>query len=83
MEKPDKGKALVKLKKLLKINDDILYLGDSENDNNTFEKSDVSIGVTRNEVKPHLDCQYLVPFDKMNITLKKLFKTTCYLIPTY
>lgn len=70
--KPDKGKALQKLKKELKINDKILYLGDSENDNSAFEKSDISIGIVHKEVKPILNCQYLLRYEKLNVFLKEL-----------
>lgn len=70
--KPDKGKALQKLKRELKIKDKILYLGDSENDNPAFEKSDISIGITRKEVKPLLKCEYLLHYKKLNLFLKRL-----------
>ncbi len=52
--------------------DKILYLGDSENDNPAFEKSDISIGITRKEVKPLLKCKYLLHHKKLNLFLKRL-----------
>ena len=37
----------------------IIYLGDSENDNPAFRKSDISIGVNSdNRLNPDLDCTY-------------------------
>jgi hydroxymethylpyrimidine pyrophosphatase-like HAD family hydrolase len=51
----------------------IMYLGDSENDNPAFKKSDVSIGVLSDDrLNPNLDCKYTVSFDNLSIFLKKL-----------
>jgi hydroxymethylpyrimidine pyrophosphatase-like HAD family hydrolase len=51
----------------------IMYLGDSENDNPAFKKSDVSIGVLSDDrLNPKLDCEYTVSFDNLSIFLKKL-----------
>ena len=51
----------------------IMYLGDSENDNPAFKKSDVSIGVLSDDrLNPNLDCEYTVSFDNLSIFLKKL-----------
>ncbi len=72
--KPDKGKALQKLKRDLKIKGQILYLGDSENDNTAFEESEISIGVTRRQVNPVLKCEYLIRYEKLNLFLKKLIQ---------
>jgi phosphoserine phosphatase len=51
----------------------ILYLGDSENDNPAFEKADVSIGVRSDRrLNPELTCQYFVEFNQLSIFLKRL-----------
>jgi trehalose-6-phosphatase len=51
----------------------IMYLGDSENDNPAFKKSDISIGVLSDDrLNPKLDCDYTVSFDNLSIFLKKL-----------
>jgi hypothetical protein len=51
----------------------ILYLGDSENDNPAFEKANVSIGVRSDKrLNPELTCQYLIEFDQLSIFLKRL-----------
>jgi len=56
-------------------NKNILYLGDSENDNPAFRKADVSIGVRSDErLNPKLDCQYLINFNQLPKFLKKLLK---------
>ena len=51
----------------------IMYLGDSENDNPAFKKSDVSIGVLSDDrLNPKLDCDYTVSFDNLSIFLEEL-----------
>ena len=56
-------------------NKNILYLGDSENDNPAFRKADVSIGVRSDErLYPKLDCQYLINFSQLPKFLKNLLK---------
>ncbi|HZC47554.1 MAG TPA: HAD-IIB family hydrolase [Nitrososphaeraceae archaeon] len=55
------------------IRQNILYLGDSENDNPAFKRADVSIGVCSDKrLNPELTCQYLVEFDQLSIFLKRL-----------
>jgi hydroxymethylpyrimidine pyrophosphatase-like HAD family hydrolase len=56
-------------------NGNILYLGDSENDNPAFRKADVSIAVRSDErLNPKLDCKYLINFNQLPKFLKKLLK---------
>ena len=51
----------------------VMYLGDSENDNPAFRKADVSIGVISDErLSPNLDCQYTVKFVELADFLEKL-----------
>lgn len=51
----------------------ILYLGDTENDNPAFRKADVSIGVNSDaRLKPKLNCKYNVCFDKLPAFFKGL-----------
>jgi hydroxymethylpyrimidine pyrophosphatase-like HAD family hydrolase len=55
------------------ITQNILYLGDSENDNPAFKRADVSIGVCSDKrLNPELTCQYLVEFNQLSIFLKRL-----------
>ena len=43
-----------------------MYLGDSENDNPAFRKSDVSIGVSSDDrLGPRLDCTYTIKFENL------------------
>jgi HAD superfamily hydrolase (TIGR01484 family) len=56
-------------------NKNILYLGDSENDNPAFRKADLSIGVKSDErLNPKLNCQYLIDFSQLPNFLINLSK---------
>jgi HAD superfamily hydrolase (TIGR01484 family) len=51
----------------------IMYLGDSENDNPAFRKAAVSIGVHSDiRLKPKINCKYNICFNKLPIFLKRL-----------
>jgi HAD superfamily hydrolase (TIGR01484 family) len=51
----------------------VMYLGDSENDNPAFIKSDISIGIrTDARINPVLDCEYMLDFNQLPIFLKGL-----------
>ena len=51
----------------------IMYLGDSENDNPAFRKAAVSIGILSDiKLKPKLSCKYGICFNKLPIFLKGL-----------
>lgn len=60
--KCNKGSAFDSVLKLLDMDrskNNIMYLGDSENDNAAFAKADVSIGVhSGRRLRPNLECQY-------------------------
>ncbi|CAN5431502.1 hypothetical protein BH18THE2_BH18THE2_39850 [soil metagenome] len=51
----------------------IMYLGDSENDNPAFRKVGISIGIRSDpRLNPKLNCDYVIPFDKLGSFLGKL-----------
>jgi hypothetical protein len=52
---------------------DVMYLGDSENGNPAFRKSDISIGI-RSDIRlnPILDCKYMLDFNQMPQFLRDL-----------
>lgn len=55
-----------KLSQFSDITGQIMYLGDSENDNPAFRKSDVSIGVSSDDrLDPRLDCTYTIKFENL------------------
>jgi HAD superfamily hydrolase (TIGR01484 family) len=71
----DKGNAFDSVLRLLDIDrsKNIMYLGDSENDNAAFAKADVSIGVHSDErIRARLNCQYNLDFDRLSLFLRRL-----------
>ena len=50
-----------------------MYLGDSENDNPVFRKSDISIGIRSDmRLNPILDCKYMLDFNQLPLFLRGL-----------
>ena len=74
----DKGLAFdTTISKLKSFNNskvqNILYLGDSENDSPAFKRADISIGVRSDKrLNPKLVCQYLLEFNQLSTFLKRL-----------
>jgi hypothetical protein len=51
----------------------VLYLGDSENDNPAFRKSDISIGIRSDtRINPTLHCKYTLDFNQLSPFLRGL-----------
>jgi phosphoserine phosphatase len=51
----------------------VVYLGDSENDNPAFIKSGVSIGIRSDaRLNPMLDCKYMLDLSQLPIFLRGL-----------
>jgi HAD superfamily hydrolase (TIGR01484 family) len=51
----------------------VMYLGDSENDNPAFRKSDIPIGIRSDaRLNPMLDCNYMLDFNQLPLFLRGL-----------
>ena len=51
----------------------VIYFGDSENDNPAFRKSDISIGIRSDtRLSPKLDCKYMLDFNQLPLFLRGL-----------
>ena len=49
----------------------VVYLGDSENDNPAFRKSDISIGIRSDtRLNPMLDCKYMLDLSQLPLFLR-------------
>jgi HAD superfamily hydrolase (TIGR01484 family) len=72
----DKGLAFDNVISILKQEErggNVMYLGDSENDNPAFRKSDISIGIHSDaRLNPILDCKYMLDFDQLPLFLRGL-----------
>ncbi len=68
----DKGKALIDLKKQLKLTEGVLYMGDSHVDNPAFAQADISLGVVDEEPLLELTCDYFIKFREVSAFLKMI-----------
>ena len=73
----DKGLAFDNILSYLEKKDgretNVMYLGDSENDNPAFRKSDISIGIRSDKrLNPKLDCKYMLDFYQLPSFLQGL-----------
>ncbi len=73
----NKGDVVTDVRTLLNLcnNNNILYLGDSENDNPAFRKADLSINIKSDErLNTKLDSHYSLEFNELSYFLIKLYK---------
>jgi HAD superfamily hydrolase (TIGR01484 family) len=69
-----KSAAFDMVSKLLDIDKNIMYLGDSENDNPAFQKADISVGVISDpRLNPKLDCDYIINFEMLPRLLRNIY----------
>ena len=72
----NKGLAFDSVRSQLKQEErgaNVMYLGDSENDNPAFRKSDISIGICSDtRLNPILDCKYMLDFSQLSLFLRGL-----------
>ena len=57
---PDKGKATIAVKKLLKVESNVMFIGDSRFDNPAFQEAEMAIGVDHGQPTSGLRCDYIV-----------------------
>ncbi|MFH0848797.1 MAG: trehalose-phosphatase [archaeon] len=70
----DKRRAFLVLKRELKIEGPIMYMGDSELDEAAFRVADVSIGVLHDESASKLSSQFFAKFDHIGRFLVELYR---------
>ena len=83
----DKGKAYDKIISMIPIVEkrrcNVIYLGDSENDNPGFRKATVSIGIQSDtRLKPKLECSYNLHISKLSLFLKNLLANSLKFSPS-
>lgn len=74
LEGVDKGQAFLTLRRELKVNEPIMYLGDSELDNPAFNLADISIGILHKETPSKLDCEFFVQFSDVGAFFQELWR---------
>jgi len=70
--KPDKGRAVRELKKLLGVSGNVLFMGNSITDNPAFEEADVAICVAHGEQIKELKCGFTLRQDELGGFLRSL-----------
>lgn len=80
--KPSKGAAVSILRSLLGFSGRMLYLGDSDADNDAFDKADISIGIDHGQPTETLRCRYLLRSDDLGIFLQALLENDSFYTPS-
>jgi HAD superfamily hydrolase (TIGR01484 family) len=70
--RPDKGKALKRIKGLLKVKGETLYMGDSHLDNSAFKEADFSVCVLHGQDVSGFNCNYRIKYKDVHLLLGKL-----------
>lgn len=71
-QKPDKGKAVAELKRLLGVDGTVMFIGDSGEDNPAFREAEVSMGVSHGQPLTRLDCTFVVNQNDLESFLEAL-----------
>jgi len=70
--RPDKGRAVRELKRLLKVTGNVLFMGDSTADNRAFEEAEVAICVEHGQGLENLRCRFALPYYELGGFLRSL-----------
>jgi hydroxymethylpyrimidine pyrophosphatase-like HAD family hydrolase len=79
---PDKGKATKLLKNLLEIEGNLMFIGDSAQDNAAFQRAEISIGLVHGQPMNELRCKYTVEKDRLAEFLRSLSDRTMDFAPS-
>ena len=74
--KPDKGRAVRELKKLLGVSGHVLFMGNSITDNPAFEEADLAICVAHGQELKELKCGFMLRPDELGGFLQSLADDT-------
>ncbi|HEY6282312.1 MAG TPA: hypothetical protein VIW22_00120 [Nitrososphaerales archaeon] len=69
---PDKGKALKELKRLLGVQGNTMFIGDSPADNRAFKQAEFAIGVFHGQALDELRCEFMVNQARLEEFLQSL-----------
>jgi HAD superfamily hydrolase (TIGR01484 family) len=70
--KPDKGGAVREMKRLLGVNGNVLFMGDSTSDNSAFEEADLAVCVDHGQNLEGLACGYALKRGELGRFLRSL-----------
>ncbi len=70
--KPDKGRAVRELKRLLRVKGKVLFIGDSAADNSAFEEADLALCVTHGQSLKGVACRFAIRHEELGALLRSL-----------
>jgi len=70
--RPDKGRAVRELRRLLKVTGSVLFIGDSAADNPAFEEADAAICVVHGQSLEGLSCGFSLKHEELGPFLRSL-----------
>jgi len=70
--RPDKGRAVKELKRLLEVSGKLLFLGDSVADNPAFEEADVGVCVAHGQTLENIKSRFVIRQDELAAFLRSL-----------
>lgn len=70
--RPDKGKALVELKRLMGLTGSVLFIGNSTADNPAFDRADVGLCVERGQDLASLTCGFSIRYERLSWFFRSL-----------
>ncbi|MGH9918205.1 MAG: HAD family hydrolase, partial [Nitrososphaerales archaeon] len=70
--RPDKGGAVREMKRLLEVNGNVLFIGDSTADNSAFEEADLAICVDHGQSLEGLACGYALRREELGHFFRSL-----------
>ncbi|MBI2870059.1 MAG: hypothetical protein HYX96_09575 [Chloroflexi bacterium] len=73
-DRPDKGRGLIRLKRLFNLQAGVVYLGDSVTDNPALAVADMGIGILHDEPEPGLKCRYFLRYEDVGDFLRRLLE---------
>ncbi len=79
--KPDKGRAVRELKRLLGVKGKVLFIGDSAADNPAFEEADLALCVTHGQSLEGVACRFAIRQEELGALLRSLAHDRLYLDP--
>ncbi len=70
--RPDKGGAVREMKRLLDVNGNVLFIGDSTADNSAFGEADLAMCVDHGQGLDGLECGYAIRREELGRFLRSL-----------
>jgi hypothetical protein len=79
---PDKGKALRELRRILRINGNVMFIGDSRADKKAFQEADLAVGILHGQPVEELECEFVVEHPNLGKFLSALVESNMQFTPS-